>query len=71
MTTTAKGLENARAFFEGLEREQDNRQAVYSNLVQLAKDRGHDCTLEELDQVLRELLGSGQYRVPYSEPPAF
>ena len=71
---TPDGLQAAREFFAQLMKEPGNLTAVQSDLVRLAKDRGFECSIQDLTTALQELWdvskgapGGGGY----SERPGF
>jgi hypothetical protein len=68
---TPDGLQAARDFFAQLEHEPGNLTAVQSDLVRLAKDRGFECTIDDLTKVLQEIWDESRSRIPYSERPGF
>jgi len=65
------GLQAARDFFAQLEHEPGNLTAAQSDLVRLAKDRGFECTIDDLTKALQEVWDQSRTRIPYSEPPGF
>jgi hypothetical protein len=69
---TPDGLQPARDFFAQLEHEPGNLTAVHSDLVRLAKDRGFECTIDDLTKAaLQEIWDESRSRIPYSERPGF
>jgi hypothetical protein len=52
------GLKAAREFFDQLLKEPGNLTAAHSDLVRLAKDRGFECTAEDLTKALQEIWAS-------------
>lgn len=71
MSSTPDGLEDARNFFAQLMKEPGNLKAAQSDLVRLAKDRGFECTAEDLTKALQEIWGTPKNEFVYSERPGF
>jgi predicted ribosomally synthesized peptide with nif11-like leader len=64
--------EDAKQFFERLEKDAALRRNVKQGLEKVAKDAGFDVTEDELSAELRRLWGARErQKIVYSEPPGF
>jgi hypothetical protein len=64
--------EQAKEFFERLEKEKTLQSTIKQGLEKLAKDAGYDATEEELAAELRKRWKcTGVQEFIYSEPPGF